>query len=216
MLRVILLGPPGAGKGTQAQYIVQQFNIPQISTGDMLRQAISAESELGSMAKQYIDNGELVPDNVMVGLVNDRIAQADCDNGFLLDGFPRTLGQADALKAAGVDIDAVIEIAVPDDTIVQRLSGRRMHSASGRTYHVEFNPPQVADIDDATGEPLIQRDDDKAETVRNRLDVYAKQTAPLIEYYQQHLPTAYHRIVGTAEVETVKGQVHAVLGEMLH
>ena len=181
-MRFILLGPPGAGKGTQAAYITKKYGIPQISTGDMLRAAIKAGTELGMKAKKLMDAGQLVPDEVILGLVKSRIEQPDCAGGFLFDGFPRTLAQADAMKHDGVLIDYVVEIAVPDEEIVLRMSGRRVHLASGRTYHVKFNPPKVADKDDVTGEPLIQRQDDKAETVKERLNVYHAQTKPLIEY----------------------------------
>jgi adenylate kinase len=184
-MRFIFLGPPGAGKGTQASFITGKYAIPQISTGDMLRAAIKAGSELGLKAKKIMDAGQLVPDDVIIGLVEGRINEPDCAGGFLFDGFPRTLAQADAMKAAGVQIDYVIEIAVPDEEIIERMSGRRVHPASGRTYHVKFNPPKVADQDDATGEPLIIRPDDKAETVKERLRVYHAQTKPLIEYYSK-------------------------------
>jgi adenylate kinase len=184
-MRFIFLGPPGAGKGTQATFITKKYAIPQISTGDMLRAAIKAGSELGLKAKKIMDAGQLVPDDVIIGLVEGRIKEPDCAGGFLFDGFPRTLAQADAMKAAGVQIDYVIEIAVPDEEIIERMSGRRVHPASGRTYHVKFNPPKVADQDDATGEPLIIRPDDQAETVKERLRVYHAQTKPLIEYYSK-------------------------------
>ena len=184
-MRFIFLGPPGAGKGTQASFITKKYAIPQISTGDMLRAAIKAGSELGLKAKQIMDAGQLVPDDVIIGLVKTRIEQPDCAGGFLFDGFPRTLAQAEAMKTAGVPIDYVIEIAVPDEDIVERMSGRRVHTASGRTYHVKFNPPKVADKDDVTGEPLVIRQDDKTETVKERLRVYHAQTKPLIEYYSK-------------------------------
>jgi len=182
-MRLILLGAPGAGKGTQATYICQKYGIPQISTGDMLRAAVKAGSPLGVAAKKVMDSGALVGDDIIIGLVKERLAQADCAGGFLFDGFPRTIPQADAMKAAGVKLDYVLEIDVPFDAIVERMSGRRSHTASGRTYHVKFNPPKVAGVDDVTGEPLIQREDDKEETVLKRLEVYAAQTRPLVDYY---------------------------------
>lgn len=182
-MRLILLGAPGAGKGTQAAFLCQKFGIPQISTGDMLRAAVKAGSDLGLAAKKVMDAGGLVSDDIIIGLVKERIAQADCANGFLFDGFPRTIPQAEAMKAAGVKIDFVLEIDVPDSAIIERMSGRRVHPASGRTYHVVFNPPKVAGKDDATGEDLIQRDDDQEATVRKRLDVYHQQTEPLVTYY---------------------------------
>lgn len=182
-MRLILLGAPGAGKGTQATFIKEKFNIPQISTGDMLRAAVKAGTPLGLEAKSYMDSGGLVPDAVIIGLVSERIKEADCQNGFLFDGFPRTIPQADAMKAAGVGIDYVVEIDVPDEAIVERMSGRRSHPASGRTYHVKFNPPKIAGKDDITGEDLVQRDDDKEETVKKRLEVYHSQTKPLVKYY---------------------------------
>ena len=182
-MRIILLGAPGAGKGTQATFIKEHFNIPQISTGDMLRAAVKAGTPLGLAAKSHMDSGGLVPDAVIIGLVSERIKDADCKNGFLFDGFPRTIPQADAMKNAGVGIDYVVEIDVPDSAIVERMSGRRSHPASGRTYHVKFNPPKVAGKDDVSGEDLIQRDDDKEETVQKRLEVYHSQTKPLVDYY---------------------------------
>jgi adenylate kinase len=182
-MRLILLGAPGAGKGTQAAFLCQKFGIPQISTGDMLRAAVKAGTEMGLAAKKIMDAGGLVSDDIIIGLVKERITQADCANGFLFDGFPRTIPQAEAMKAAGVKIDFVLEIDVPDSSIIDRMSGRRVHVASGRTYHVTFNPPKVAGKDDATGEDLIQREDDKEETVRKRLDVYHQQTRPLVDYY---------------------------------
>jgi adenylate kinase len=182
-MRIILLGAPGAGKGTQATFIKEKFNIPQISTGDMLRAAVKAGTPLGLEAKSYMDSGGLVPDAVIIGLVSERIKDADCANGFLFDGFPRTIPQAEAMKNAGVGIDYVVEIDVPDEAIVERMSGRRSHPASGRTYHVKFNPPKVAGKDDVTGEDLVQREDDKEETVKKRLEVYHSQTKPLVQYY---------------------------------
>ena len=182
-MRIILLGAPGAGKGTQATYLREKFNIPQISTGDMLRAAVKAGTPLGLEAKAFMDSGGLVPDAVIIGLVSERIKEVDCANGFLFDGFPRTIPQAEAMKKAGVGIDYVVEIDVPDEAIIERMSGRRSHPASGRTYHVKFNPPKVAGKDDVTGEELVQRPDDAAETVKTRLDVYHKQTKPLVKYY---------------------------------
>ncbi|MDC8770887.1 adenylate kinase [Roseateles albus] len=184
-MRLILLGAPGAGKGTQAAFICQKFGIPQISTGDMLRAAVKAGTDMGIAAKKVMDAGGLVGDDIIIGLVKERIAQPDCANGFLFDGFPRTIPQADAMKAAGVKLDLVLEIDVPDSAIIERMSGRRVHPASGRTYHVKFNPPKVDGIDDATGEALVQRDDDKEETVRKRLEVYQAQTRPLVDYYSK-------------------------------
>ena len=182
-MRIILLGAPGAGKGTQATFIKEKFNIPQISTGDMLRAAVKAGTPLGLEAKSFMDSGGLVPDAVIIGLVSERIKDADCANGFLFDGFPRTIPQAEAMKQAGVGIDYVVEIDVPDEAIVERMSGRRSHPASGRTYHVKFNPPKTAGKDDITGEDLVQREDDKEETVKKRLEVYHSQTKPLVQYY---------------------------------
>jgi adenylate kinase len=214
-MRFIFLGPPGAGKGTQASFITKKYTIPQISTGDMLRAAIKAGSELGLKAKKIMDAGQLVPDDVIIGLVKGRIEQPDCAGGFLFDGFPRTLAQADAMKAAGLRIDYVIEIAVPDEEIVERMSGRRVHTASGRTYHVKFNPPKVADKDDVTGEPLTIRQDDQAETVKERLRVYHAQTKPLIDYYSkwaaQGDPQApkHCKVSGTGAVEEIRDRVFA-------
>ncbi|GJM07519.1 MAG: adenylate kinase [marine bacterium B5-7] len=204
MLRLLFLGPPGAGKGTQAGFITEKYGIPQISTGDMLRAAIQAGTEQGLNAKQFMDKGEYVPDEVMIALVTARIQAPDCANGFLLDGFPRTMPQAEALHAAGVDFDHVVEIQVPFETLVSRLSGRRVHAASGRTYHLEFNPPQVDGKDDATGEPLTQRSDDQEDTVRRRLQVYTDQTAPLIDYYTDKMADTYHVIDGTQTMDAVK------------
>src|SRR6476619_4126325 len=184
-MRLILLGGPGAGKGTQASFITQRYRIPQISTGDMLRAAVKAGTPLGMAAKKVMDRGELVSADIIIGLVKERIKAPDAANGFLFDGFPRTIPQADAMKNAAVPIEHVVEIAVPDELIVERMSGRRSHLASGRTYHVKFNPPKVAGKDDVTGEALVQRDDDKEETVRNRLEVYHRQTEPLVEYYRK-------------------------------
>ena len=215
-MKVLLLGAPGAGKGTQAQFITQTFNIPQISTGDMLRAAIKAGTPLGLEAKKIMDEGGLVRDNIIIGLVQERIAQADCANGFLFDGFPRTLAQAEAMRDAGVNLDAVVEIDVPDAVIVERMSGRRVHLASGRTYHIHNNPPKVEGKDDETGEDLIQRDDDKPETVQKRLQVYHDQTAVLIDFYGEmsgdNAPK-YIKVDGTQNVETVKQQVLTALGQ---
>jgi adenylate kinase len=214
-MKLILLGAPGAGKGTQAQFLTKQYGIPQISTGDMLRAAIKAGTELGKLAKSFMDEGKLVTDDIIIGLVKERIAQQDCAQGFLLDGFPRTLAQADALAQAGVAIDAVIEIDVADEVIVERMSGRRCHMASGRTYHVTFNPPKQADKDDETGEELIQRPDDKPEVVLDRLKIYHQQTAPLIDYYQDKAEKLealkYIRIDGTQPIaEVEKAITHAL------
>lgn len=210
-MKIILLGAPGAGKGTQAQFLTRAFDIPQISTGDMLRAAIKAGTELGKLAKSFMDSGKLVTDEIIIGLVKDRITHEDCKNGFLLDGFPRTVPQADALKAAGVAIDAVIEIDVPDSEIVKRMSGRRAHLASGRTYHVIYNPPKIEGKDDETGEDLVQRDDDKEDIVLDRLRVYHEQTAPLINYYQgvsaADNTVKYITIDGTQPIDTVEQEI---------
>lgn len=213
-MRLMMLGAPGAGKGTQAAFLTSHFGIPQISTGDMLRAAIRAGSALGMEAKGYMDAGQLVPDDLIIRMVQARIAESDCVNGFLLDGFPRTLAQAEALAAAGVNLDAVIEIDVPFDVIIERMSGRRVHPASGRTYHITYNPPKVADKDDETGEDLIQRDDDKAETVKKRLDVYASQTQPLVAYYQQQSASTgvkYVQVNGTAAIDAVRKHILSAL-----
>lgn len=214
-MKIILLGAPGAGKGTQAQFLTKAFDIPQISTGDMLRAAIKAGSELGTLAKSVMDAGKLVTDEIIIGLVKERIAQDDCKNGFLLDGFPRTVPQADALKEAGVAIDAVIEIDVPDSEIVKRMSGRRAHLASGRTYHVMYNPPKVEGKDDETGEDLVQRDDDKEEIVLGRLSVYHELTQPLVAYYHgvadADSSVKYVRIDGTQKIDVVEEQILASL-----
>ncbi|WP_090333061.1 adenylate kinase [Nitrosomonas sp. Nm51] len=216
-MRVILLGGPGAGKGTQANYIKEHFGIPQISTGDMLRNAVKANTELGMMAKKIMDSGGLVSDDIIINLVKERIAEPDCVNGFLFDGFPRTIPQADAMKAAGVRIDCVVEIDVADDEIIRRMSGRRVHPASGRTYHVIFNPPQVENHDDITNEPLIQRDDDKEETVRKRLAVYHEQTEPLIAYYSNWSEEGtddaprYIKVSGIGSVEEIRDRILAAL-----
>ncbi|MBK6957243.1 MAG: adenylate kinase [Nitrosomonas sp.] len=216
-MRVILLGGPGAGKGTQANYIKEHFGVPQISTGDMLRSAVKAGTELGIMAKKIMDSGGLVSDDIIINLVKERIAQPDCVNGFLFDGFPRTIPQADAMKAAGVPIDFVVEIDVADTEIIKRMSGRRVHPASGRTYHVDFNPPKAHGRDDVTGEPLIQRDDDKEETVRKRLEVYHQQTEPLIDYYSACSASGgkgaphYIKIAGIGTVEEIRDLIFAAL-----
>ena len=216
-MRLILLGAPGAGKGTQAAFICQKYGIPQISTGDMLRAAVKAGTPLGLQAKAVMDSGALVSDDIIIGLVKERIAEPDCAPGFLFDGFPRTIVQADALKDAGVKLDYVLEIDVPFDAIVERMSGRRSHPGSGRTYHVKFNPPKVADRDDETGEALIQRDDDKEATVKKRLDVYSAQTRPLVDYYSnwaQQEPTQapkYRAISGTGSVEEITARAMAAL-----
>ena len=208
-MRLILLGAPGAGKGTQAAFICKQFGIPQISTGDMLRAAVKAGTELGIAAKRVMDSGGLVSDDIIIGLVKERITQPDCAKGFLFDGFPRTIPQADAMKNAGVKLDIVLEIDVPDAAIIERMSGRRVHVASGRTYHVKFNPPKTAGKDDATGEDLIQRDDDKEETVKKRLEVYSAQTRPLVDYYSGWAKAdpanapKYRAISGTGSVDEI-------------
>jgi adenylate kinase len=216
-MKLILLGAPGAGKGTQAAFICKKFGIPQISTGDMLRAAVKAGTPLGLEAKSIMDSGGLVSDALIINLVKERLTQPDCANGFLFDGFPRTIPQADAMKAAGVDLDYVVEIDVPFESIVERMSGRRSHPASGRTYHVKFNPPKVEGVDDLTGEPLIQREDDKEATVQNRLSVYSAQTRPLVKYYSdwaQQEPTKaprYRAISGLGDVEAITAQVFAAL-----
>lgn len=216
-MKIILLGAPGAGKGTQAKFICEQFNIPQISTGDMLRAAVKAGTPLGLEAKSYMDSGGLVPDSVIIGLVNERIKEADCVNGFLFDGFPRTIPQAEAMKAADVAIDYVVEIDVPDEAIVERMSGRRSHPASGRTYHIKFNPPKVEGKDDETSEPLVQREDDKEETVKKRLSVYHEQTKPLVAYYSEWAGSGeagapkHVFINGLSELNTVKEAILSAL-----
>ena len=216
-MKVLLLGAPGAGKGTQAQFIKEAFNIPQISTGDMLRAAVKAGTSLGIEAKKIMDAGGLVRDDIIIGLVKERIQEADCANGFLFDGFPRTLAQAEAMKEAGVVLDFVVEIDVPDEAIVERMSGRRVHLSSGRTYHLVYNPPKVAGKDDETGEDLIQRDDDQAETVQKRLNVYHEQTEVVVDYYgKQSVETGlpgYIKVDGTQDVNEVKEQVLAQLQE---
>jgi adenylate kinase len=216
-MRLILLGPPGAGKGTQAAFIKEKFGIPQISTGDMLRAAVKAGTPLGVAAKKVMDSGGLVSDDIIIGLVKDRLAQPDCAGGYLFDGFPRTIPQADAMKDANVALDFVLEIDVPDSDIVERMSGRRVHVASGRTYHVRFNPPKVAGRDDATGEELIQRDDDREDTVRKRLEVYQSQTRPLVDYYSKWAATGdarapqYRRIAGLGSVDEIRTRAFAAL-----
>ncbi len=216
-MRLILLGAPGAGKGTQATFICQKYKIPQISTGDMLRAAVKAGTPLGLEAKKIMDSGALVSDELIINLVKERIAQPDCSNGFLFDGFPRTIPQADAMKAAGVKIDYVLEIDVPFEAIIERMSGRRSHAASGRTYHVKYNPPKVEGKDDATGEALIQRDDDKEDTVRKRLEVYSAQTRPLVDYYsrwaeaQPDQAPVYRVISGMGSVDDITARAFAAL-----
>lgn len=215
-MRTILLGPPGAGKGTQAQAIMEEFGIPQISTGDMLRAAVKSGSELGMQVKSVMDSGALVSDDLIISLVKERIAESDCTEGFLFDGFPRTIPQAEALVEAGVKIDKVLEITVPDAEIVSRLSGRRVHPASGRVYHIVHNPPATEGIDDATGEPLIQRDDDKEETVSHRLSVYHDQTEPLVGFYKALAETTadapqYVSVEGVGTVEAISAKVLAAL-----
>ena len=218
-MRLILLGAPGAGKGTQATFICQKYGIPQISTGDMLRAAVKTGAPLGIEARQVMASGGLVSDDLIIHLVKERIAQPDCSAGFLFDGFPRTIPQADAMKAANVKLDYVLEIDVPFDAIIERMSGRRSHPASGRTYHVKFNPPKVAGVDDITGEPLIQRDDDRQETVKKRLAVYSAQTRPLVDYYASWAkadPAAapkYRAISGTGNVEEITARAFAALAD---
>jgi adenylate kinase len=208
-MRLILLGPPGAGKGTQAAYITRKYGIPQISTGDMLRAAVKAGTPLGVEAKKVMDAGALVSDDIIIGLVRERLQQSDCDNGYLFDGFPRTIPQAEAMKQAGVRLDCVLEVDVPEEDIIERMSGRRVHAASGRTYHLKFNPPRVPGKDDLTGEDLVQRDDDREETVRKRLEVYRAQTRPLVDYYRDWADTGdpfapkYRRISGLGSVEEI-------------
>jgi len=216
-MRLILLGPPGAGKGTQAAFITQKFGIPQISTGDKLRAAVKAGTPLGMQAKKIMDSGALVSDDLIIGLVKDRLQQADCAKGYLFDGFPRTIPQADALKHADVALDFVVEIAVPEQDIVERISGRRSHVASGRTYHLKFNPPKVDGLDDITGEPLVQREDDKEETVKHRLAVYRDQTRPLVDYYSSWAATdaakapRYRKVEGLGSVEEIKARIFDAL-----
>ncbi|CAG7856591.1 adenylate kinase [biofilm metagenome] len=212
-MRIILLGSPGSGKGTQAQFITQKYGIPQISTGDMLRAAVREGTPLGLAAKQVMDSGALVSDDIILGLIKERIKQNDCSKGFLLDGFPRTIAQAEGLKAMHVDIDTVIEIVVDDEQIVRRMAGRRVHLASGRTYHIEFNPPKTEGMDDISGEPLIQRDDDKEETVRKRLAVYHEQTKPLVDYYSGlGQAVKFHTISGVGSVDDITRKIFTILG----
>ena len=216
-MRLVLVGPPGAGKGTQAKFICERFGIPQISTGDMLRAAVKAGTPLGVEAKKVMDAGGLVSDGIIIGLVKERLAQPDCAKGFLFDGFPRTIPQADAMKEAKVPLDVVLEIDVPDEAIIERMSGRRVHVASGRTYHVKFNPPKQDGVDDATGEPLIQRDDDREDTVRKRLEVYQSQTRPLVAYYSDWAGSGdaaapkVRKISGTGSVEEITSRALAAL-----
>jgi adenylate kinase len=216
-MRLILLGPPGAGKGTQAAFIKERFGIPQISTGDMLRAAVKAGTPLGVAAKKVMDAGRLVSDDIIIGLVEDRLREPDCAKGYLFDGFPRTIPQAEAMKDAGVGLDYVLEIDVPDEEIILRMSGRRVHLASGRTYHVKFNPPKVAGRDDVTGEALIQRDDDREDTVKKRLEVYHSQTQALVDYYSKWAATGdaraprYRKISGLGPVEEIKARAFAAL-----
>jgi len=216
-MRLILLGGPGAGKGTQATFIKEKYNIPQISTGDMLRAAVKAGSDLGLEAKKFMDAGGLVPDEVIIGLVKERIKAEDCQNGFLFDGFPRTIPQAEAMKEAGVNIDYVVEIDVPDEAIVERMSGRRSHAASGRTYHVKYNPPKVAGKDDETGEDLVQRDDDKEEVVKKRLEVYHDQTKPLVDYYVDWASSGaaaspkHLKVNGLGDMNAIKNEILSAL-----
>ena len=214
-MKVILLGAPGAGKGTQAQFVCKYYRIPQISTGDMLREAVRSRSELGQRVESYMTSGNLVPDSLIIDLVKARIANSDCQAGFLFDGFPRTLGQAQALDAQQISIEYVIEISVPDKVIVERLSGRRVHKKSGRTYHIKYQPPKQPDIDDESGEALIQREDDKPEVVRRRLQNYHQQTAPLIEYYRQHAADgllAYDTVDGVLSIADVQKRIMQILG----
>jgi adenylate kinase len=216
-MRLILLGPPGAGKGTQAKFIADKYGIPQISTGDMLRAAVKAGTPLGLAAKAVMDAGQLVSDDIIIGLVKERLAQPDCAKGYMFDGFPRTIPQADALKDSGVALDVVLEIDVPDAAIIERMSGRRAHLPSGRTYHIKYNPPKVEGQDDETGEPLVQRDDDKEEVVKKRLDVYHAQTKPLVKYYSDWSATGdkaaprYAKISGTGPVDEITAKAFAAL-----
>lgn len=218
-MRLMLLGGPGAGKGTQALKLISYFNIPQISTGDMLRSAIAKGTELGRSAKAVMDAGKLVSDDIIIDLVKERLRQPDCKNGFLFDGFPRTIPQADALKMANITLDHIVEIAVPDEEIIRRISGRRVHLQSGRVYHIAFNPPAQEGLDDVTNEPLILRDDDKKETILKRLDVYHQQTEPLIHYYQQWSAThklqspAFHRVSGIGSVETIFNNILSAIAQ---
>lgn len=216
-MRIILLGGPGSGKGTQAQFITEKYGIPQISTGDMLRAAVRAGTALGIEAKKVMDAGGLVSDDIILGLIKERIAQDDCKNGFLLDGFPRTIAQAEGLATMGVELDNVLEIAVSDEEIIKRMSGRRVHSASGRTYHIMFNPPKTEGVDDVTGEPLIQREDDKEETVRKRLEVYHQQTKPLVDFYSAKATAGtveFASIAGVGSVDEITAKVFAALAQV--
>lgn len=216
-MRIILLGAPGAGKGTQAQFLTEKYSIPQISTGDMLRAAVKAGTPLGIEAKKVMDAGELISDEIIIGLVKERVAQNDCENGYLLDGFPRTIPQADAMKENNIDVDYVVEIDVDDSEIVQRMAGRRMHLSSGRSYHIEYNPPKVAGKDDVTGEDLAQREDDKEETVMQRLEVYHSQTKPLIEYYstwansKEDKAPCYVKIAGVGSLDDIRDSIFTAL-----
>ena len=216
-MRLILLGPPGAGKGTQAAFITEKFGIPQISTGDMLRAAVKDQTPLGIEAKKIMDAGGLVSDDIIIGLVHDRLKQPDCHKGYLFDGFPRTIPQADALKDANIPLDYVIEIVVPEENIIERMSGRRVHPASGRSYHTVFNPPKAQGIDDITGEPLVQRDDDREETVRNRLAVYRDQTSPLVHYYSGWAKSgdpkapAFRQVSGLGAVDEIRKHIFEAL-----
>ena len=216
-MRLILLGPPGAGKGTQAAFITEAYGIPQISTGDMLRAAVKAQTPLGIEAKKVMDSGGLVSDDIIIGLVQDRLQQPDCSKGYLFDGFPRTIPQADALKQADVRLDFVVEIVVPDENIIERMSGRRVHPASGRSYHVTFNPPKTPDVDDVTGEPLVQRDDDREETVRHRLTVYQQQTRPLVDYYSSWAQSgdtkapAFRQVSGVGSLDEIRQRISQAL-----
>ncbi len=210
-MRLILLGPPGAGKGTQANFVREKFGIPQISTGDMLRAAVKAGTPLGKQAKQVMDAGQLVSDDIIIGLVKERLKQPDCRRGYLFDGFPRTIPQAEAMQQAGIALDHVLEIDVPDGEIVARMSGRRVHPGSGRVYHVCFNPPKVEGRDDVTGEPLVLRDDDREETVKKRLEVYRVQTRPLVDYYKRQASAKVHKISGTGGVDEVTRRAFAAL-----
>lgn len=217
-MKLILLGAPGVGKGTQAQFVMQRYGIPQISTGDMLRDAVREGSELGQQVKAVMDSGALVTDEIILGLVRNRLAKDDCNNGFLFDGFPRTIPQAEALVQQGIDIDHVIEISVPDDLVVSRLTGRRVHLQSGRVYHLTHNPPKVAGKDDLTGEPLIQRDDDSEKTTRERLKVYRNQTAPLVAFYRElagkpQASLAFHSIDGSGPPEKIRAAIGQILGD---
>jgi len=217
-MRIILLGPPGAGKGTQAQFIMEKYGIPQISTGDMLRAAVKAKTNLGLEVKKVMDSGGLVSDEIIIALVKERIQETDCENGFLFDGFPRTIPQAEALASQGVEIDFIVQIAVDDSEIIARMSGRRVHEASGRVYHVKFNPPKEVDKDDVTGEPLIQRKDDAEDTVRSRLDVYHQQTKPLVSFYQdlsKNSPAGikYICVEGVGNVELIRDKIFTRLGQ---